>query len=103
MTIVHRWEASMNGIRSCAILLAGLLAACGGSSSATVGGMGNDGDASADASSSADSTTNTTTGDDASGTGIGNMQPGSGCTVATECQSLNCTNGMCGSACTSDG
>ena len=31
------------------------------------------------------------------------MQPGNGCTVATECQTLNCTDGVCGSACTSDG
>ena len=35
--------------------------------------------------------------------GIGTMQPGGGCTVATECQSLNCTNGACGSTCISDG
>ena len=48
----------MNGIRSCAILLAGLLAACGGSGAAPVGEMiGGDSDAGADASSSGDSTT----------------------------------------------
>ena len=48
----------MNGIRSCAILLAGLLAACGGSSAATVGDMtGGESDAGVDASSSGDSTT----------------------------------------------
>lgn len=94
----------MNRLQSGVLLMVAFLASCGSSTSATTS-PGDPSDAGSDVSNgAADSASPIVIADDATGSdsGIGLVQPGNGCNVATDCQSLTCAGGVCGSTCISD-
>jgi hypothetical protein len=126
-------EVAMRGARWIWVLALGTAAACGGATDVSLegpdggGGSGGRGDASVTAGHPGSGGTGTGSGGSngtagaggsngtagmggANGTGgsmmpgpVGTVPGGGSCTSATECASLNCTGGVCGSACISDG
>ena len=94
--------------RALAFVTATFFVACGSSSEVAINGGDTDAGSGAGADVSVGDARSGQPGVDpeggrASGNGIGNMPPGGSCAVATDCQSLTCVNGACGTACIADG